>query len=657
MSLSHVVTWDENGKLARTANFLAPSPVWENLSLLFPAGEKVNEVALDWHSAYVTSEFDSGGMGAYIVTTIGTSLKIYYVADIRAASPTATLLHTYTMGDSSVQRSARIAVSRTVVGFVAVHWCERTRCMVGRSTDGGATWSGTIQIGTTFSTNPANDDAETAFAIEDEKQLCTGHDGTNYKVYYASTKTENFAALVGSPAHVTPFSSIVPDLQGSVYVSLPPGYGPGTKSGLLALKVYRGSTPFGFVARTGDAASEDWIPLMGGLPPHPDHESYELPIEIVACYLDPYDFGAAYLVDVSGNCYYNPDWRSGASWEVIKSAADLQTAFATANGVIFTSVRTATVSMAGEGYLLLAVQADNGFGALIRIRRLQNGVDVSPIMHVQYGEYTNNGTENECAYTGTNRVSTTIATATTRTGRQNVAIWIVDWTATGTDWSNFDTGTLVISGTSRTVWWPKYETDLGHPGTDLKPQAAYMLAFAPWKKLNGEQNTNDQQILWSGPNRQIWKSEDGGTTWAAWTAVEEVAEASGVGSRPDTWELNIDNSVWVHYLKYLSLFVSDDAGETFTEVTHEFTGYEKGFPGWCGGFPSAQGQFYLGGTRFWSQEAPEAPNPLLFFTQDGGQTWHDWTRNLWALIRINPPRDQYFDVAGVVRFTPHPMEQ
>jgi hypothetical protein len=258
MSLTQVVTWDENGKLARTKDFLSSPAHWHSLSYLFPAGEKVNDVALDWHSEYITSDFISGSMGAFVVTTTGTSLKIYSVANLQA-DPTATLRHTYTMGDSSVSGSARIAVSRTVPGFVVIHWCERTKCMVGRSTDGGLNWGAAVQVGNTFTANPLNDNAECGLAIEGQQRLCSGHNGITYQVYRAATATGSFAPLSGSPSNPMPFSSLQVDTQGSLYVAVPnlPGLSGSTDDiGLLTTGgvVYTGN----FTTPSPSWSSENW---------------------------------------------------------------------------------------------------------------------------------------------------------------------------------------------------------------------------------------------------------------------------------------------------------------------------------------------------------------------------------------------------------------
>jgi hypothetical protein len=239
MSLTQVVTWDETGKLTRTKDFLSSPTHWHSLSYLFPAGEKVNDVALDWHSEYVTSDFISGSMGAFVVTTTDTSLKIYSVANLQA-DPTATWCQTYTMGDSSVSGSARIAVSKEVAGFVVVHWCERTKCMVGRSTNGGLNWGAAVQVGTTFPANPLNDNAECGLAIEGEQQLCSGHNGTAYQVYRAATKTSSFTPLGGtSLSNPTPFSSLQVDTQGNLYVAAPNRYGLSASTVKLAVWMIR----------------------------------------------------------------------------------------------------------------------------------------------------------------------------------------------------------------------------------------------------------------------------------------------------------------------------------------------------------------------------------------------------------------------------------
>lgn len=260
MSLTQVVTWDENGKLARTKDFLSSPTHWYSLSYLF-SGEKVNDVALDWHSEYITSDFISGSMGAFVVTTTGTSLKIYSVANLQG-DPTATLRHTYTMGDSSVSGSARIAVSKEVVGFVVVHWCEQTKCMVGRSTNGGVNWGTAVQVGSTFTANLLNDNAECGLAIEGQQQLCSGHDGTSYRVYRASTTSGSFALLGTSPSNPTPFSSIQVDRQGSVYVSAPnlPGLSGSTDDiGML----FPGGMVYtdNFTVSSPTWSYEDWTPF------------------------------------------------------------------------------------------------------------------------------------------------------------------------------------------------------------------------------------------------------------------------------------------------------------------------------------------------------------------------------------------------------------
>lgn len=241
--------WPHNaaGKVGRTASFLSSAPDYQDFSDLV-AGT-VCDLCLDYNSSFFKQGFNQAGqLSAYLVSASGTNLNIYRVEDLRETTPTLTLLKTYTMGDSTVTTSARVRCSETVPDFVAVHWCEGTHCRVGRSTDGGATWGSIVEVGSSFTANGLNDNAECGFDIEGEKQLCTGHDGTNYKVYYASTKSGSFSALGSSPTSGAPFPCIVVDMQGSAYVASPGTAGDKT----LFLE------PEGSTSMTGSTSNFDW---------------------------------------------------------------------------------------------------------------------------------------------------------------------------------------------------------------------------------------------------------------------------------------------------------------------------------------------------------------------------------------------------------------
>ena len=118
------VVWGSEGNIARTFNFTDASPTWENIkgSIL----GNVNDADFDWQSDFFSSYFDVIGAGAYVVTTSGSTLRVYHTEDIQAESITWELQDTFTMNDSSVVSSARIAVSKTEPQFAMLAWKDQT---------------------------------------------------------------------------------------------------------------------------------------------------------------------------------------------------------------------------------------------------------------------------------------------------------------------------------------------------------------------------------------------------------------------------------------------------------------------------------------------------------------------------------------------------
>ncbi|MEZ4671439.1 MAG: DUF6531 domain-containing protein [Anaerolineae bacterium] len=211
------VAWDTNGNLARTSYFYWSSPVWEDIkaSLL----GNVNDSAINWFSSYITSGYESGGLGAWVVTTSGTTLRVYYSSDIRAASVTWTLQATFTMSDSSVVSSARIATSKTQSGFAIVAWKDRTGTLISRTTD-GSTWSTAVQVGSSITDLAANDNAPIGLAVDGVKQLVTAPDGAGaYFVYLATTTSATFTKITGtgSASSARPFPVLAVDPSGNAY--------------------------------------------------------------------------------------------------------------------------------------------------------------------------------------------------------------------------------------------------------------------------------------------------------------------------------------------------------------------------------------------------------------------------------------------------------
>lgn len=183
-----VLVWDENGKLARTRNFLDVSPVWEDISSIVTGN--VNDGVIDWHSPFVTSGGAAGDLGAYLVTTEGTNLRIYYISDIQAETLQILMpLHTYQMASNNTVSSARIDCSRDVSGFVCVLWHDKdipnnlTEAKYGESVDGGMNWSSIQSALLPANENAANTkDFALGLALDNDTSIATTTSGHGYQV-------------------------------------------------------------------------------------------------------------------------------------------------------------------------------------------------------------------------------------------------------------------------------------------------------------------------------------------------------------------------------------------------------------------------------------------------------------------------------------------
>lgn len=185
---------DDNGKLAITYNYMAASPQWANVTP-FVNNESVNDFSIDYNSPYFQNGNNAAyALGLYVVTTSDTDINVWYFADV-LTSPTATLLATESMNDSSNTTEARIEVSESTPTLVVVAWHDQTGIEFIRSTDGGANWSNKANIGSAIS-DSANDNAPIGLDIDGTNQLITAPDGSaNYGAYLATTAGGSFSAL------------------------------------------------------------------------------------------------------------------------------------------------------------------------------------------------------------------------------------------------------------------------------------------------------------------------------------------------------------------------------------------------------------------------------------------------------------------------------
>ncbi len=210
---SFALAWNTDGIGARTFSFNSSLPHWETLSPLVQG--KVNDMALDYSSPLFVD--GAGALGAWVVTTSGATLRIYYVPDTRAPVTQPTLQATYTMDDATVDGTARIASSKTEGGFVVAAWRGQSGTRLVRTTD-GETWGSAITVGDT-TPDTDHDNAEIGLAVDGTNQLVTArHADGSYYLYLATTTGGGFSWITTSPASDAPYPLIVVDGAGSCFV-------------------------------------------------------------------------------------------------------------------------------------------------------------------------------------------------------------------------------------------------------------------------------------------------------------------------------------------------------------------------------------------------------------------------------------------------------
>ena len=210
---------DDNGKLAICYNFLATILSYTDLSP-FVDNETVNDWSIDWNSPYFANGNDiTKAIGLYAITTSGTSLKVWYFADI-LNNTLATNIQTYTMADSSCTSEARINCSETTPTYVGIGWHDQTGTEYGYSDDGGTTWQAKSNIGSTVS-DTANDNAPLGMDIDGNIALISAPDATpEYGIYISSSVGGAFSAVTNTERSSAPQPLVKIEPQGTkAYIS------------------------------------------------------------------------------------------------------------------------------------------------------------------------------------------------------------------------------------------------------------------------------------------------------------------------------------------------------------------------------------------------------------------------------------------------------
>lgn len=212
---SQVIVNDDNGKMAIAKAFFSQAiPSWDDLSAALN-NETVADFTADWNSEYFAGNNPSLPLAIYAITISGTSLKIYRFNDI-LGSTIATLLHTYTMNDSSCTSEARIECSQSVPTYVSVGWHDQTGTEFGYSDDGGATWQAKANVGDTVS-DTANDNAPLGMAIDGTNTIISAPDSTpEYGLYKATTVGGAFSAVTNTERASAPQPMIKITPEGAI---------------------------------------------------------------------------------------------------------------------------------------------------------------------------------------------------------------------------------------------------------------------------------------------------------------------------------------------------------------------------------------------------------------------------------------------------------
>jgi hypothetical protein len=429
--------------------------------------------------------------------------------------------------------------------------------------------------------------------------------------------------------------------------------GSGLKSAVMALDIGRGIhgvTKRGGVYYTNNLLTGPWAELMGGLPVV-DTVGCERPLYIN---LDPYDPDTAIVVMREGGVYINHNWKTGGAWETIITSADmLAVCTAVHSEVVYLDLDDAAYSMAEQGTFFW-VNGGDDYPFVVQFKNYGETVNVSPRLKSSYDNYTSfrmmavqaSNTNGDVVY-----VSGCNYDYTDRTSF---------WKAT---WGDFPT----VGG-----WWMSHWNE----DSDQPNKASYI--FVPYKKQDGSINNPETEIYLVGHGKTIHQSTDGGDSFSQWVTsggwpgIAFGGGANNMGFGRDNMELVGSPNQVAFYISS-----SNDVEGVTPDKIHVCTGLPASDDGnwsapdtpytgvlaWAGGWPFADGQFYIAPGAPANSRDPitdlmddivSGPYAVLYVTQDGAQTWTDLTHNMKELPSFTPESGFRW---AMVRMTPHWTER
>ncbi len=131
------------------------------------------------------------------------------------------------------------------------------------------------------------------------------------------------------------------------------------------------------------------------------------------------------------------------------------------------------------------------------------------------------------------------------------------------------------------------------------------------------QHPYNPEIIYGGYKHKIYKSTDKGSTWN-FTTTASVTKGKIVSATQSV--VNPNNIIVVSYIGDSSIMRSSDGGYSWTNITHNVSGYSFGFNIRVVSDPLEAGTFYLLRNSY--------TNGQVIKTTDFGNTWSDKSSNL-----------------------------
>ncbi len=428
----------------------------------------------------------------------------------------------------------------------------------------------------------------------------------------------------------------------------PPSYGPGTGSCLMGINAWVTHLlpPRGVVVYTNSGSDGPWVKLHGGLPA--DGSVPSAVERLAGINLDPYDPNRAIVAFQYGGVFSNTSWTSGGTWTELVDDITLLAAINSATGFTYVTLRVddMALTMAQQGTIYLACAVDSGTfadGVVVKLTNWGASLSVSPRLVRSSGEAHRmlNYLQVVAGCVNANFFAVTATPSDYFLSNYQALLWAGVWGSVGSGgkW----TPNVILDQTE--------DNFVGNVGLQI-----------PYKKADGTIN-DDSELYWFGPGKRIYRSTNGGASVLGWSDLGQYPQAKGVHDNykvpplavRDTFELAAQPGQLAFMIQ------ADAAGDKLliggpTEWTTKIiTPITANHVGWAGGWPATGGQFYAGASRYGGADVGASKDtPVVCFTHDGGDSWQDWTHNLWSLTPLNQTNPPY--MAGVVRLTPHWLE-